>query len=180
MSQPASSPGSTLPTEVLVHILRMSQEGQAAGPRQSQRITFGGVCRAWFLASIDSTEFSVQGEQQAKAFVAKLARERKWAAQEERKASSGRTTRASLAGLNRPSTVRRLTVHIDRKAGGRDLAALITACPRLASLTLSTSSTLLDSARNSSLLEAALGSLESLHELTLEILGMVPTLVLLK
>ncbi|KAL8293376.1 hypothetical protein RQP46_000077 [Phenoliferia psychrophenolica] len=124
-----------LPPEILAHILKLSTEGQHADDRQRGRFTFGLVARACFLATADATEFHVAGEAQAKALVAKLEREKKWAAQEERKGKSGRTTRATLS-ITRVSNVRRLSLIVDNKKSGKAFTSLFHATPKLVALDL--------------------------------------------
>ena len=125
-----------LPTELLAHILHFSTDGQTAELKQQSRFSFGLVARALFLASTDDTTFYVAGEKQAKALIAKLEREKKWAAQEERKAKSGRTTRLSTLSITRVSRVRRLGATVSRKTGWMVLAKLLLATPDVVVLEL--------------------------------------------
>ncbi|KAL8293433.1 hypothetical protein RQP46_000134 [Phenoliferia psychrophenolica] len=66
-----------LPSEILAHILNLSNEGESAQERQRSRFSFGLIARASFLATADATDFYVAGEKQAKALAAKLEREKK-------------------------------------------------------------------------------------------------------
>ncbi|KAL8293378.1 hypothetical protein RQP46_000079 [Phenoliferia psychrophenolica] len=124
-----------LPHEILSHILKLSSEGQSPEARQRARFAFGLVARAFFLATADATEFHVAGEAQAKALVAKLESEKKWAAQEQRKARSGRTTRSAFS-ITRVSNVRRLSIIVDNRKSGKIFASLLHATPNLIALDL--------------------------------------------
>ncbi|KAL8279503.1 hypothetical protein RQP46_008065 [Phenoliferia psychrophenolica] len=99
---------SLLPKELLSHIFDLSTEGDWIGHRQSSRSDFSLISRASYLATADATDFSISGDKQIKAFLAKLEREKQSAALEERKARNGRTTRGSTFGISRVSNVRRL------------------------------------------------------------------------
>lgn len=107
-----------LPSETLAHIQQLSKEGQSVLEQQRNRIAFGLVARAFYLASPGATDFYVAGDAQAKGLISKLAREQKWTAQEARKAPSGRTTRLSLSSLPRANAVRRLTVVLGSQGSG--------------------------------------------------------------
>ncbi|KAL8277918.1 hypothetical protein RQP46_009737 [Phenoliferia psychrophenolica] len=124
-----------LASELLAHILKLSTEGESAEEQQRARFAFGLIARAFYLATADANDFHVAGEKVAKALISKLEREKKWAAQEERKASSGRTTRATLS-ITRVSNIRRLSFVLDTKSSGKALASLLSATPNLSDLTL--------------------------------------------
>ncbi|KAL8293393.1 hypothetical protein RQP46_000094 [Phenoliferia psychrophenolica] len=65
----------SLPPEILIHIHKLSHEGESPQEQQRARFAFGLVARAFFLATADATEFHVAGAKQAKAFTAKLERD---------------------------------------------------------------------------------------------------------
>ncbi|KAL8278674.1 hypothetical protein RQP46_008966 [Phenoliferia psychrophenolica] len=121
--------------ELLAHILHLATEGETAEEGQRARFAFGLVSRACFLATADATTFFVAGDTSAKALASKLEREKKWAAQEERKGKSGRTTRASLS-TTRLTTVRRVSIVIDKRTTGKHIATLLRATPKLVALEL--------------------------------------------
>ncbi|KAL8278723.1 hypothetical protein RQP46_008792 [Phenoliferia psychrophenolica] len=102
----------SLASELLAHILKLSTEGETAKEQQRARLSFGLVSRASFLATANATDIYVSGSKQAEALIPKLVQEQKWVAQEERKASIGRTTRASTLRIMRISNVRRLRVSL--------------------------------------------------------------------
>ena len=124
-----------LPTELLAHIVHLANEGSTAEEQQRRRFTLSLVARALFLACADATTFYAAGEKQIKALVAKLEREKKWAAQEQRKAASGRTTRSTLS-ITRVGKVRQLAAVLTLKTSGKSLATLLRATPDLAKLEL--------------------------------------------
>ncbi|KAL8279498.1 hypothetical protein RQP46_008060 [Phenoliferia psychrophenolica] len=127
---------SLLPKELLSHIFDLSTEGDWIGHRQSSRFDFSLISRASYLATADATDFSISGDKQIKAFLAKLERETRSAAQEERKKRNGRTTRASTFGFSRVSNVRRLYVQSYPKDSPKALVALLRASPNLVGLYL--------------------------------------------
>lgn len=125
-----------LPTELLAHILHLENEGAGSAEQQGNRFAFSLVARPLFLASADATTFYIAGEAQAKALLAKLQREKKWAAQEERKAKSGRTTRSTLS-ITRVSTIRRLALQLNKKTTKeKTVASLLRAAPLITALEL--------------------------------------------
>ncbi|KAL8290195.1 hypothetical protein RQP46_003134 [Phenoliferia psychrophenolica] len=124
-----------LPTELLAHILRLSNEREGAKEQQRSRFAFGLVSRALYLAAAGTTDFYVAGRPQAVALASKLEREKVWAAQEERKARSGRRTRSGLS-ITRVSNVCRLSVILDKETNGKVLATLLEATPGLVALEL--------------------------------------------
>ena len=143
----------TRPTELLSHILNLSNEGE--GPQSAQRnlFPFQLVARALFVDTID--------EQQAKALLAKLEIQQGWTAQKERKALTGRATRSNLS-ITRVSHIRRLSVRIVTKSSGKILANLLWASADLAALELAVDSSVIEGApKTLSLLEVALRRLES-------------------
>ncbi|KAL8291863.1 hypothetical protein RQP46_002121 [Phenoliferia psychrophenolica] len=155
----------TLPTELLTHILHLSNEGESAQQAQRNLIGFRLVARAFFLAVADSTSFYVGSEKQAKALILKLENEKKWAAQEERKAPSGRTTRSTLS-ITRVSHVRRISIKLEKKAGAKVLPKLLLSTPELISLELDLEQEVvehLDKCLDA--FEVALGGLADLREL---------------
>ncbi|KAL8276859.1 hypothetical protein RQP46_010790 [Phenoliferia psychrophenolica] len=103
-----------LPSELLAHILHLSNEGESAAEQQRAHFSFRLIARPFFLAIPDATDFYVAGHTQAMALAVKLEREKSWAVQEERKARSGRTTRATLS-ITRISHIRRLVLVLDGK-----------------------------------------------------------------
>ncbi|KAL8279491.1 hypothetical protein RQP46_008053 [Phenoliferia psychrophenolica] len=119
---------------LLLHILKLSNEGEGAQERQRSRLAFGLISRACFLATADATEFCVEGVAQARDFIARIEQEKKWAVQEERRMRSGSTSRSAITGVTRVSNIRRLTLvvvdYINQKAyfdllcATRDLVAL--------------------------------------------------------
>lgn len=177
------SGASTLPAETLSHILEFSYDygnvgrtrsvSSTAASRQRQRLTFGRVCRSWFFATSASTFFYIGSSKQAKAFLAKLARERKAVAQEARKGPSGRITRATLAGLGRPSNIQTMYINLESKGDGADLAALIVAAPHLRSLDLRVHPTRLLAPKTRSALDSAFRSMIELQELKVDLRGML-------
>ncbi|KAL8290278.1 hypothetical protein RQP46_003217 [Phenoliferia psychrophenolica] len=157
-----------LASELLAHILKLSTEGESAEEQQRARFAFGLIARAFYLATADATDFHVAGEKMAKALISKLEREKKWAAQEERKASSGRTTRATLS-ITRVSNIRRLSFVLDKKSSGKVLAALLRATPNLSDLTLDIQhDRALTVPASLNALEVALGALTSLRRMNFQ------------
>ncbi|KAL8279495.1 hypothetical protein RQP46_008057 [Phenoliferia psychrophenolica] len=155
---------SSLATELLAHILKLSIEGEPAQERQRFRLAFGLISRACFLATADAAEFCIEGEAQAKAFVSQLEQEKKWAAQEERKARSGRTSRSALSSVTRVSNVRRLTIIVVDSRHQKVFADLLRAIPNLTALDLVVGPTM--TYINVSLqLSVAVGGLVGLQEL---------------
>ncbi|KAL8278706.1 hypothetical protein RQP46_008998 [Phenoliferia psychrophenolica] len=126
---------SLLPTELLAYILYLSTEGKTVDQQQRGRFAFALVARGCYLATVAATSFFVAGAVPARALAAKLERERKWAAQEDRKEQSGRTTRASLS-FTRLTSVRSLSIILDKRTNGKDIAALLRATPDLDMLDL--------------------------------------------
>lgn len=124
-----------LPLELLSHIHQLSTEGDNPREQQRARFSFALIARACFLATADSTVFHVEGDEQAKALLSKLEREKRWVAQEDVKARSGRTTRASLK-IARVSHIRRLSCVFSYFDSGKDLGALLSATPNLVVLDL--------------------------------------------
>ncbi|KAL8276448.1 hypothetical protein RQP46_011150 [Phenoliferia psychrophenolica] len=127
---------SHLAPELLAHILKLSTEGEPAQERQRFRLAFGLISRASFLITADATEFCVEGVAQAKAFLAQFEKEKKWAAQEERKARSGRTSRSALTSATRVSNIRRLTLIVLELKDQKVHADLLRATPNLIALEL--------------------------------------------
>ncbi|KAL8278738.1 hypothetical protein RQP46_008807 [Phenoliferia psychrophenolica] len=155
----------TLPHELLAHILHLSNEGESAQQAQRNLIAFRLVARAFFLAVAESTSFYVGSEKQAKALIAKLEGEKKWAAQEERKASSGRTTRSTLS-ITRVSNVRRISIKVEKKSSWKVLVKLLLATPEIVALQLDFDRHVIDGISASlSALEVALGGLKDLRKL---------------
>ncbi|KAL8278736.1 hypothetical protein RQP46_008805 [Phenoliferia psychrophenolica] len=155
----------TLPHELLAHILHLSNEGESAQQAQRNLIAFRLVARAFFLAVAESTSFYVGSEKQAKAFILKLEGEKKWAAQEGRKAPSGRTTRSTLS-ITRVSHVRRIAITLEKKTSGKVLAKLLLATPGIVALELDLNRKVIEGISASlNALEVALGGLKDLREL---------------
>ncbi|KAL8293452.1 hypothetical protein RQP46_000153 [Phenoliferia psychrophenolica] len=161
---------SSLPAELLAHILHLSNEREDAEDAQLARFSFGLISRASFLATADATDFYVAGNKQAKALISKLEWERKWAEEEEPEERSARTTRprASLR-IARVSNVRRLSITLDRAKSVRLVANLLRAAPNLVALKLVDVVADAIQARLSgvAVLAAALGTLTNLRELFL-------------
>ncbi|KAL8290300.1 hypothetical protein RQP46_003239 [Phenoliferia psychrophenolica] len=154
-----------LAPELLAHILKLSTEGESAEKQQRARFSFGLIARAFYLATADATDFHVAGEKNAKALISKLEREKNWAAQEERKATSGRTTRATLS-ITRVSVIRRLSFVLEKKSSGKVLASLLRATPNLSDLTLDIQhDRALTVPASLDALEVALGALTSLRRI---------------
>ncbi|KAL8293305.1 hypothetical protein RQP46_000006 [Phenoliferia psychrophenolica] len=163
---------SLLPTELLAHILDLSAEGEGPEKRQRARFSFALIARAFHLATADTTEFHVAGDDQARALVSKIELEKEWAAQEERKARSGRTTRSTPLSIVRMSNIRRLSVEVDDKHSGKLLVSLLRATPSLVALDLDASFMTTDyqrEAASAAHLEFALGGLADLQELKLSV-----------
>lgn len=86
------SPASTLPAELISHVLRLSLDGLK--PLEERRDLFVfGVCCAWYLTTLDWTRFVVASDKEVKALVTKLERDER----EQRKAVSGRTNRSTVS-----------------------------------------------------------------------------------
>ncbi|KAL8279502.1 hypothetical protein RQP46_008064 [Phenoliferia psychrophenolica] len=155
---------SSLATELLAHILHLSNEGEPAQERQRSRLAFGLISRACFLATTSATEFCVDGAAQAKAFIAQLEQEKQWAAQEERKARSGRASRSSaLRSLTRVSNIRRLTLILDTSKNQKIFTDLLRATRNVFALELVVGAS--EAIQISSQLAVALGGLVGLLEL---------------
>ncbi|KAL8293339.1 hypothetical protein RQP46_000040 [Phenoliferia psychrophenolica] len=158
---------SHLPAELLLHIFHLSTEHDTVQWRQRCRFQFGLVARAFFLATAAPNDFHVASEKQAKALVAAMERERKWVANEERKARSGRTTRVSLS-VARFSNIRRLSLVIKDAKSEESFANLLRVNPKLIALDidvfLATKEHPIQVEGGWMLLEAALGGLSTLHE----------------
>ncbi|KAL8279480.1 hypothetical protein RQP46_008042 [Phenoliferia psychrophenolica] len=165
-----------LATELLAHILKLSIEGEPAKERQRARFAFGIISRACYLATTDSSEFCVAGAAQAKAFVAQLDQEKKWAAQEERKARTGRTSRSGLTGVARISNVRRFTLIVEGYKDQKLFALLLRATPDLIGLELVVGVSRF--IEMSDQLAGALGRLEGLQELSIRATSLEAVVVL--
>ncbi|KAL8281391.1 hypothetical protein RQP46_006075 [Phenoliferia psychrophenolica] len=115
---------SSLASEILLHILRLSNEGESAKEEQRSRFSFGLVARAFYLATADATNFYVAGEAQAKALASKLELEGEPVAQDEC------ATRSSIS-TTRVSNVRRLTLLVDIYWEQASFVALMKFSPNL-------------------------------------------------
>ncbi|KAL8281496.1 hypothetical protein RQP46_006180 [Phenoliferia psychrophenolica] len=67
---------SSLPTELLTHICRLSTEDESPREQQRFRFSFGLISRASYVATANATTFVVRGEKQANALANKLEREK--------------------------------------------------------------------------------------------------------
>ncbi|KAL8290197.1 hypothetical protein RQP46_003136 [Phenoliferia psychrophenolica] len=155
-----------LPRELLTHILHLLNQCETPKEEQRGRFAFGLVARAFYLASVGTTDFHVAGKPQAIALAAKLEREKVWALQEERKAKSGRTTRSTFS-MTRPSRVCRLSATLDSETNGKALANLFRATPVLDILELTIGADELEPDELDPDLEKVLGRLVSLRGLRL-------------
>ncbi|KAL8276446.1 hypothetical protein RQP46_011148 [Phenoliferia psychrophenolica] len=171
---------SYLAPELLLHILKLSNEGEPAKERQRSRLAFGLVSRAFFLATADTTEFCIEGEPQSKAFVAQLEKEKKWAAQEERKArsGSGRTSRSALTRVTRVTNIRRLFLTFDKRYIQKAFVDLLYATPNLVALELDFTSSRAGPIEISSQLAVAVGGLVGLQELRIHAEDLDPSILL--
>ncbi|KAL8279544.1 hypothetical protein RQP46_008106 [Phenoliferia psychrophenolica] len=152
-----------LAPELLSHILKLSIEGEPAKERQRFRLAFELISRACFHATADTTEFCVQGVAQAQALATQLEQEKKWAAQEERKARSGRTSRSDLTSVTRVSNIRRLSLIIVESQDQKLFLDLLRVIPNLIALELVVGVS--QYVEMSSQLAVALGGLVRLQEL---------------
>ncbi|KAL8276852.1 hypothetical protein RQP46_010783 [Phenoliferia psychrophenolica] len=159
----------SLASELLANILDLSTTGESTQARQASRHSFSLISRGCFLATAGASDWHVAGEKQAIALVVKLEREKKWMEQEERKAKSGRITRASLA-ITRVSNIRRLSFVLDGVGSTEDLATLLIHTPNLIKLDLDADTNPDALAVRQSLpsLETALGGLGNLIELRIQ------------
>ncbi|KAL8287552.1 hypothetical protein RQP46_003410 [Phenoliferia psychrophenolica] len=158
---------SHLPTELLTHILRLSNEAKSAGDRQRARFSFALISRACFLATADATDFHVAGERFAKALLIKLEREKDWAAQDERKAGrpGGPSPGRSTLGVTRISNIRRLSLGVDKNMNQEVFIDLLRATSSLVALDLVSETGLQSSFRITEPLVVAIGGLAGLREL---------------
>ncbi|KAL8279492.1 hypothetical protein RQP46_008054 [Phenoliferia psychrophenolica] len=156
---------SHLAPELLLHILKLSNEGKPAKERQRFRLAFGLISRACFLATADSTEYCVEGVAQAKGFLAQLEQEEgnNRATQEERKARTGRPLHAALISVTRRVNVRRLTLTVVDANDQKAFVDLLRATPNLIVLELVVG--VFSASYISSQLAIDLGGLRGLQEL---------------
>ncbi|KAL8276829.1 hypothetical protein RQP46_010760 [Phenoliferia psychrophenolica] len=153
----------SLPTELLAHILHLSNEGEGAEEQQRARFLFGLIARAFFLATANTTVFFIAGAVQAEALFAQLEVEKQWAAQEEHRArSSGRTLRSATLSITRICNIRHLILTVDGLTDQQGYCELLRATPNLVALELAVTGFSLPNI--SPRLEVALGELAYLEQ----------------
>ncbi|KAL8281393.1 hypothetical protein RQP46_006077 [Phenoliferia psychrophenolica] len=122
---------SSLAVEILIHILHLSSEGESAKEQQRNRIAFGLVSRAFYLATADTTDFYVGGQSNADRLFSILDLEKK-----ENRVGREEGQATTPLGIACMSNIRRLTLIVGKEQKQDVFARLLEVLPNLIGLHL--------------------------------------------